>query len=270
MKKDILGIKVDDITMEQALNRVEEWLSKGGKHYITTINPEFVVAAQEDSLFKKILNDADLSIPDGAGLKLSGRVKNVTAGTDLMDRLVEKAAKLGATVGFLGGRDDVAEKCAECLKKKYPGLKVVFAESGGEVDYSGMLLGVLPARDPAVHPRSTSLAAATRREALLAVTPRNTDSDFTPSLPRTDLLFVAFGHIKQEKWIAKNLPHIPIKVAMGVGGAFDYLSGKVKRAPKWLRQMGLEWLFRAVVQPWRIRRQLALIKYVWLLVTKNN
>src|SRR3989338_5459360 len=80
-----------------------------------------------------------------------------------------------------------------------------------------------------------------------------------------DILFVAFGHIKQEKWIGKNLKKIPVKVAMGVGGAFDYLSGEVMRAPKFIRVLGLEWLFRLILQPWRIKRQLALVKYMILL-----
>ncbi len=85
-----------------------------------------------------------------------------------------------------------------------------------------------------------------------------------------DILFVALGHIKQEKWIADNLDRIPVHVAMGVGGAFDYLGGFVPRAPKLMRELGLEWLFRLVVQPWRIKRQLALIKYLWLLAKRAS
>ncbi|MDP3758176.1 MAG: WecB/TagA/CpsF family glycosyltransferase, partial [Candidatus Daviesbacteria bacterium] len=115
----------------------------------------------------------------------------------------------------------------ECLSKKYPGLKVAFAESGGEVDDDG-------------------------QSSTIKVTP-------------VDILFVAFGHIKQEKWIAANFKNIPVKIAMGVGGSFDYLSGLVHRAPKWVRDRGFEWLFRLIIQPWRIKRQLAIFKYLWLL-----
>lgn len=218
MKKDVLGVKIDDITMAEVLERVKGWLSKSGKHYIVTPNPEFLVAAQEDLVFRNILNDADLSIPDGVGLKLSGKIKNTVYGTDLMEELVAVANEKGFTVGLLGGSKGVAEKCRECLRKKYPKIKIVFAESGGEVD------------------------------------------------ERCDILFVAFGHIKQEKWIANNLRKMPVKVAMGVGGAFDYISGKIPRAPVWIRNLGFEWLFRLIVQPWRIKRQMALIKYLLMLI----
>lgn len=219
MKVNILGVKIDDIDMSEALVLVERWLEKPGKHYIVTPNPEMIVAAQYDPAFKKILNDADLSIPDGTGLKLSGKIKNTIAGTDFMEELVRVAAEEGFVTGFLGGKDEVAKKCVECLKRKYPKLKVVFA--------------------------SESISA----------------------IPPVDLLFVALGHNKQEKWIAGNLDKIPVHIAMGVGGAFDYLGGFVPRAPKFLRAIGLEWLFRLVIQPWRIKRQLALVKYLLLLLT---
>ena len=93
-------------------------------------------------------------------------------------------------------------------------------------------------------------------------------SDTETKIPPVDLLFVALGHIKQEKWIAENLEKIPVHVAMGVGGSFDYLSGNVPRAPKWMRDLGLEWLFRLILQPWRIKRQLALLQYLWLVMIK--
>ena len=229
MKKVILGVNVDDIKMGEALEIVHEWLGKKSKHYIVTPNPEIIVAAQDDKRYRSLLNDADLSIPDGIGLKLSGKVKNHIAGVDFMEKLISYSGDWGVTVGLLGGKDGVAEKAADCLRKKYPKIKVVFAESGGEVDEDGNVIA------------------------------RNAVTD------GCDLLFVAFGPPKQEKWIAKNLDKLPVKVAMGVGGAFNYLSGEVRRAPKWVRSLGLEWLFRLISQPWRIKRQMALIKYVLLL-----
>ncbi len=220
MKVNILGVKIDDVNMAEALVITEKWIWNPGKHYIVTPNPEFLVAAQNDTVFKKILNGADLSIPDGAGLKLSGKIKNTFAGTDFMEKLVGLAAEKGFTTGFLGGRDGVAKKCTECLLKKYPKLKIALVSS-----------------------------------------------DTGEKIPPLDLLFVALGHIKQEKWIADNLDKIPVHVAMGVGGAFDYLGGFVPRAPEWIRGLGLEWLFRLIVQPWRIKRQLALIRYLSLLAS---
>ncbi|TSC86366.1 MAG: N-acetylglucosaminyldiphosphoundecaprenol [Microgenomates group bacterium Gr01-1014_7] len=228
MKKNVLGVKIDDVSIPEIVNIVEGWLKKPGKYYIVTPNPEIVMMAQKDAELKRIINQADLAIPDGRGLKLTGDIVNNSPGIDVMERLIKELSEKGAAAGFLGGKGDVAEKTAECLKRKYPKLQVSFATSGGEVNEDGKLL------------RSLKLLKA-------------------------DLLFVAFGPPKQEKWIAKNLPELPIKVAMGVGGAFDYISGKVPRAPQWIRDLGMEWLFRLIIQPWRIRRQLSLIKYLLML-----
>lgn len=222
MKKDVLGVKVDDVNMDQALETVHKWLKGKKKRCIVTPNPEIIMAAQKDSRYRKLLNDADLSIPDGIGLKLSGKVKNHVAGVDFMEELVKQSIDWGVAVGFLGGRGRVAERTADCLRNKYPKLKVSFvSEEPGEI-------------------------------------------------PATDILFVAFGAPKQEQWIADNLDKIPVKVAMSVGGSFDYISGAVPRAPFWIRKAGFEWLFRLIVQPWRMKRQLALIKYVLLLIYDSH
>lgn len=231
MKKEVLGIKIDDITSDEALKIVEGWLKKPQKHYIVTPNPEFVVMAQQDQDFKKILNNADLSLPDGVGLRLSGDIVCNTPGIDFMESLIKFAADYGFTTGFLGGSDGVAEKASERLQKKYQKLKISFAQSGGQVDEAGNM--------------STSC-----------------------NLPPTDLLFVAFGPPKQEKWIYNNLSKLDVKVAMGVGGSFDYLSGRIARSPRWIRNLGGEWLFRLVIQPWRIKRQLRLLKFIWQVMLK--
>lgn len=255
MKKEILGVKIDDYNMDQALEKVLSWLKEKGKHYIVTPNPEFIVAADKDPEFKKILNNADLAIPDGSSLGFSywllKRNKLIrlilwpimltplkqlmsfdrVAGIELMESLCNKAADYGFTIGLLGGDKEVAEKCADCLRKKYQKLKIVYIDSGGVVDQSGQLI----------------------------------EGEIKP-LVSMDILFVAFGHIKQEKWIKNNLPKIPVKVAMGVGGAFDYLSGNIPRAPEFIRDLGFEWLFRLIIEPWRIKRQFALLKYLYLIM----
>lgn len=295
-KVDILGVKVDQVNMAQAVEQVERWLASQGEslqgRYIVTPNVEFVMAAQQDSEFKKILNQADLAIPDSARFGWAYnqlQEKNwflklvrwplflfpqlfhfdVVTGTDLMGELIRLAAKQGFTIGFLGGRDLVAEKLAERLKKKYPKLKVAFAGSGGEVDQDGQFY---LARGPASsQPHPTSSLVATSLRALDGA-PRSlsplASPDFAPSLniPPTDILFVAFGQVKQEKWIAKNLNRYPIKVMIGVGGAFDYLSGSVLRAPILVQALGLEWLFRLLIQPWRIKRFSALVKFIFLVL----
>lgn len=234
MKTKVLGVGINDVSLSEAVSIVKTWLSesKGNKKYtIVTPNPEFLLAAQSDSEFKESLNKADLAIPDGFGLKLLAGVKNVTPGTDLMEELCKLASNEGYSIGLIGGKDGIAKKTAECLKAKYSNLEVTFAQSGPEL---------------------------------------KTTSDYslntTYHIPNTDLLFVAFGQVKQERWIKANMNELPVKIFMGVGGAFDYLSGTVPRAPKILRALGLEWLFRLIVQPWRIKRQIKLLRYVWLIL----
>ncbi|MBI4040089.1 WecB/TagA/CpsF family glycosyltransferase [Candidatus Daviesbacteria bacterium] len=173
----------------------------------------------------------------------------------------------GFTVGLLGGRNGVASQTAKRLQKLYPKLKITIAEDGPE------LTGInssesLSARGPAapvsqVRPRGLTSHAAVDSRDLSSASPLGI------SIPPTDILFVAFGQVKQEKWITENLSEIPVKVAMGVGGAFDYISGRVPRAPIWMRRLGLEWLFRLITQPWRIRRQMVLLKFAWLTFTKK-
>lgn len=229
-----MGVKVDCVGMSQALETTLSWIREGKKRYIVTPNPEFVMLAQDDSEFKQILNQADLAIPDGTYLKLSGKIKEVVTGVDFMEKLCQQCAKQGFAVALLGGRDGVAKQAAECLQKKYPELIVSFAEDGPEIQ-----------SEPA-GPDQTGIPAP------------------------TDILFVAFGMGKQERWIHHNLSDIPATVAVGVGGSFDYISGRVPRAPLFLRQLGAEWLFRLIIQPWRLRRQLKLIKFFYLILTKPD
>lgn len=229
MKIDILGVLIDNLDYNQAVTRVEEFLAdknKDRKYYIVTPNPEFIIASLKDKEFKRVLNKADLAIPDGVGLILANRgLKGRVTGIDLMDRICKMAAEKGYKIGLLGGRDKISTKCAKVLQERYPRLDIGFVASGGEFDMKGNGLDL--------------------------------------KIPRLDILFVAFGQVKQEMWIDKNLQNIPVKVAMGVGGAFDYISGEVPRAPVWIQKVGFEWLFRLIFQPWRIKRQFALLQFIW-------
>src|SRR3989344_8488556 len=124
MKKQILEVNIDDIKIDQAIEVVNGWIVKSGKHYIVTPNPEFLVTANEDNRFKSILNDADLAIPDGIGLKVLGGVKNRISGVDFMENLCQLSEEKSFTIGLLGGKNGVAKKTAECLKNKYPKLNI--------------------------------------------------------------------------------------------------------------------------------------------------
>lgn len=234
MKKFILGVRIDDISLPEALERVEEFLKDGKKHYIVTPNPEIIVAAQKDSEYIKLLNNADLCIPDGVGLKFSGKIKHRVTGIDLMEGLVRLSAEKGYRIGLLGGEKVVAEKTKECLQRQYQSIPVAFAQSGGRFDKEGNFLNSRKAK-----------------------------------IPPLEILFVGLGQGKQEKWIAKNLNSTSVKVFMVVGGAFDIISHKIPRAPLLIRKLGLEWFFRLLVEPWRWERQLRLIEYLWLLILRS-
>lgn len=223
-KNSFLGVDITNETADKILEYLLERLKSEEKFYIVTPNPEILVYARSHKNFKNILNHAEISLPDGTGLFLAsifmGKPFNQRIpGVDFIDFICKNTVRNPISMGFLGGRGKVAEKTAECLRKKYPYLDIRFV--GEEWDYN--------------------------------------------SKEKIDLLFVAFGHPKQEEWIFTNLDKIPVKAAMGVGGAFDYISGHVTRAPYLIRAIGFEWLYRLVKEPWRWKRQLALITFVKLI-----
>jgi len=233
-KKIILGIRFnnapENLILEYIVNSVK---NSSEKYYIVTPNPELMVIAQRDTRYKKVLNGARLALPDGVGVMLASKllkkgINQRITGVDLVNKLCKTVAEKPITVGFLGGGPDIADKTAECLTKKHPGLKVVFAKSG--------------------NPDESTINLIKKK---------------------IDILFVAFGSPKQELWISDNLNKLPVKVFIGVGGAFDFISGKVKRAPAWMQDLGLEWLFRLILQPWRWRRQVALIYFIILILKEK-
>lgn len=279
MSENILGVKIDYITTEQGLEIVQKWLDKRGKHYIVTPNPEMIIDAAADKAFKIALNEANLAISDSPRLGWASRVlksKNplfrlvylpfvlfpklisgksypTTTGVDLTEELIQLSEEKGFVTAYLGGTKKVAERLEECLKLKYPKLKIAFCSGNIEINKNGemnfdtfKIKKTLSKQIETNHPLNPHILTG-----------------------KIDIMFVAFGHGKQEKWIYKNLPKLNTRVMVGVGGAFDYLSGSVSRAPKILRILGMEWLFRLMVQPWRIKRFWKLPYFVYLILTKN-
>lgn len=277
-KKTIIGIGITDATKNEVLEYIiKSVVNFKKKFFIVTPNPEFLVFANKNVAFKDILNKADLASADGVGLMIAGKIldkplKERFAGVDLVENLCEAVADQPITVGFLGGRSGVAERTVECLRKKYPGLKVVFAGSAWKNGHFGRLPHVADdaqlqnSENKALNSASLSKS---RLPSELKPTFSSSASGQAPSVNSIDVLFVAFGAPKQEFWIAENLDKIPVKVAIGVGGAFDYISGKIPRAPSFIRNIGMEWLFRLILQPWRIKRQLALLEFAWLVVREK-
>jgi len=274
-KKNILGVGVTDTSKNEILEYIVKNLENFKKKlFVVTPNPEFLVLASKNKTFRDVLNKADLALIDGVGIMIAGRVlgrplKERFSGVDLVESLCKRVAEKPITVGFLGGRGGVAELTAECLQKKYPKLKIAFV---GE-EWNSDLFGRQPhIADDArktllgVGPYFSSLNKS-RHQTKTQPTFNSSASGQAPSFINgngIDILFVAFGAPKQEFWINENLGKIPVKIAIGVGGAFDYLSGKTPRAPSFVRSIGLEWLFRLINQPWRIKRQLALFEFIYL------
>ena len=278
-KKNILGVGITNATKKEILEYVVKSLENfKKKFFIVTPNPEFLVFASKDSRFKNILNMADLASADGIGLVLAAKIlgkslKERFAGIDVVESLCKEVSEKPITVGFLGGGGGVAEKVSDCLRKKYPGLKVSFV---GEEWSNGVNARQPRVSDDARLPNSENkvLNSASLSKSRLQSGLKPTFSSSENGLSRFNnltigILFVAFGAPKQEFWISENLDKIPVKVAIGVGGAFDYISGKIPRAPAFLRNIGMEWLFRLLVQHWRIKRQLALIEFIWLVIKEK-
>lgn len=246
-KTDILGVQITTSSKSEIIEYITKSLTKSNnKFYVVTPNPEIVMFAQSHPRFEAILNNAVVSLPDGIGVVWGAKllkkgVESRVTGVDVMQELCKEAVRNGLELGFLGGQAGVAEKTAECLTKKYPGLKVGFV--GEEwLDNNRFKNNDLRFKNKKIINHKSYLMNQ-----------------------HIDILFVAYGFPKQEEWIAENLPHIPVTCAMGVGGAFDIISGRVPRAPKLVRSLGLEWLFRLIVQPWRWKRQLVLVRYVILI-----
>ncbi len=219
----LLGVRVDDVTMDEAVAAISGWLAVGGAHHVVTVNPEFVMAAQHDASFADVLRRSDLAVPDGIGLQLAARwtgqrLRSRVPGVELCERLAQLSQRHGWRLFLLGAGPGIAQATAAVLERRFPGVMI-----------AGCLAGSPRVEDePAL------------RDAILAARP--------------DILLVAFGAPAQDLWIARNQPLLQVPVAIGVGGTFDYLSGNVVRAPRWMRRLGLEWLFRLVRQPWRWRR----------------
>lgn len=218
---NILGVRVDNFSKEEMLKKLSHFLNENKFHQIATLNPEFILKAQEDEEFKDILNNTDLNIADGVGINFAfwwfrNKLKSRMAGADLMQEILkiadEKKLKIYLATNKVGLSS--FEETKEAILEKYPKLEI----EGENLDKNN-----------------------TKYEML------NT---------RYDILFCNFGAPFQEKFLhsLKNDKNAIIKLAVGVGGSFDYLTGKTRRAPKWVRIFGFEWFWRFLLQPKRIRR----------------
>lgn len=277
MKVKELIFKIDNKTFNEALEYLIEKVKKTGeKTFVVTVNTEIVMHAKDDPQYEKVLNSANLALADGIGVIWAGKIfgkkfKERVHGVDLVKSLCKEVAKKPITVGLLGGKGNVAETAANCLREKYPSLKVAFAVEEWPEVLDGRKLKIEDGNlkmegGRLIDPQSSTLKnlPAGKAGPSSTVNPQSSRNKMS-----ADILFVAFGSPKQEMWIYENLPKIDTKMAIGVGGAFDFISGRVRRAPFWIRNLGLEWLFRLIIQPWRIKRQLKLPLFVFTVLKEK-
>jgi N-acetylglucosaminyldiphosphoundecaprenol N-acetyl-beta-D-mannosaminyltransferase len=235
---EIMGISIHHVTMADTLALTDEMIASSKLHQIATANPEFLMKAQADSEFFNLLNNVDLCVADGNGLVWASRqlhdpLPERVPGSDLVYYLAQRCAEKGWRLFLLGAAPGVAEKAAETLQTFYEGLKIAGTYAGS---------------------------------------PAPEENDYIVDLineSQADVLYVAYGAPKQDKWIARNKDKLTtVRVAVGVGGSIDFIAGKVKRAPKWVQDISLEWLYRVLVQPSRWRRVLYIPTFVVLILFK--
>ena len=221
MKINVCDLNFDNLTMGEAVNKGMELMERKNAAYVVTPNSEIAWMCRKDEEFKNIINSADLVLPDGIGIIygakiLSRPMKEKVAGCDFAENLFAAMAGTDKTVYLLGAKPGVAEKAAENLTAKYPGLKIV-GTADGYFKEDGPVVEKINEAEP-------------------------------------DLLLVCLGAPKQEKWMVKNAPDLKVGLMAGLGGSLDVFAGIVERAPEKWQKLGLEWLYRLYKEPKRIKR----------------
>jgi polysaccharide biosynthesis protein PslH len=223
----LLGVPFDNVTMRQTLEQINEMVASRKAHFIATANVDFLVQASLDIELRRILHDSHLVLCDGTPLLWASRllgnplVERV-AGSDLVPELLANAEICGHRVFFLGATPEVAEEAVQRVKRQYPKLEV-----------AGTLA---PPFRPLLEMDHMSIIRSVRSA-------------------RPDILFVSFGCPKQEKWISMHYRNLGVPVCIGVGATIDFLAGHMRRAPQWMRGLGLEWVFRLLQEPKRLAKR---------------
>lgn len=230
---DVLGVSISKVTMREATSKVKEFVHSETFHSIYTPNPEIVMLAKNDSAFHQILEEADLVVPDGIGVVIASKLKKGeklperVAGYDLVQNTMKEAVKEGYKYYFFGSKPGISDEAAVKMREAYPGIQIV-----------GTRNGYFKPED--------------EKEII---------ADINAS--GANILLVALGAPRQEKWIEANKHLMPnIRVAIGVGGSLDVMSGNVKRAPITFQKLGLEWFYRLLKEPTRFKRMLVLPKFL--------
>jgi len=231
----ILGVGVDRVTGNEALERIAAFIAEGREHgtshQVVTANAEIIYQASRNDKMRAVINNAQMVTADGSGVvwaskQLGEPLAERVTGIDLVNNICAASAQRGWKLYILGSAPGVADTAAQNICAKYPGCNIIGTHHG-------------------------YFDAAEEQNILAEL------RELKP-----DVLFVALGAPKQEYWIADHLAQLGIPVGMGIGGSMDVLSGNVKRAPEWMQKLSLEWLYRFLIQPTRFKRMLALPKFM--------
>ena len=223
----ILGANIDRVTTDEALSTIRDFVISGRPHQVVTVNLDFIRLAEENHDFRRVINHSHLAVADGMplvwasrwfGLPLAERV----TGVELVERCCALAAREGYSIFLLGGADGVPEAAAAKLLERHPTLQIAGTYS--------------PPMGPFSAEEDAKMVAMIRAAA-------------------PHFLFVAFGAPKQDTWIAQHRGILGVPVAVGVGGVFNFLAGRVQRAPVWMQRHGMEWLYRVSQEPQRLWRR---------------
>lgn len=236
MRIEVMDIPFDNVTMEEALDAAEMLLDKPGAAYGVTPNAEIVYETMFNQELRQIVCQADLVLPDGAGVVLGAKIlgtplKQKVAGIEFAQNLMERLKNTDKTFYFLGSKPGIAELAAEKMQEKYPGLKICGTADGYFQD---------------------------EKQVVAAINEK-----------KPDVLFVCLGAPKQEIFMANHKDELQVGLMMGLGGSLDGFAGTVKRAPRWMIRLNLEWLYRLLKEPRRLGRMMRLPKFLWQVVLRR-
>ena len=236
MKIDVMGLKFDSMTMNEALSRAEALLRGEKAAYVVTPNAEIAYEALHDVQLREMLNGADLMLPDGAGVVLASKllrtpVKQKVAGVDFAAGLLGILERNGQSLYLLGGKTGIGELAAQKMLEAHPQLRI-----------AGIADGYFQDEAPVIAKINASGA---------------------------DALFVCLGAPKQERFMVQHQQELHVHLMAGLGGSLDAFAGTVQRAPAWMIRLNLEWLYRLIREPKRFRRMLRLPKYLWAVMLKR-
>ncbi len=231
-KVNILGFQIDNIKMAEAIQRISGFIKDRSPHQVITANSLMLNAGMDNDYLKAIYQQSPLVVPDSIGIILAGKILGQplaerVAGIDLMYHLFALCQKEEYSIYLLGAKAGVAAQAAEHIRQKFPGLKI-----------TGTHHGYFDEREEDMVIKEIS------------------------SL-KLDILFVGLNIPRQELWIDKHLHSLGVPVIIGVGGSFDVISGRIRRAPETMQKIGLEWLWRTIVEPWRVKRIIMLPVFLW-------